>query len=113
MRKKKKFVALSTVEAEYIATSMANCKAVWLRKLFGDLFEQVLDTTMIYCDKCGIHLAQNPIFHDKGKHIEIRYHYIRDMVQTGAVTLHHISTDEQIVDILTNALPKGKFLVIK
>lgn len=93
---------------------MASCEVVWLRKLFGELFEQVLDTKVIYCDnKSGIWLAENLMFHDKSKHIEIRYHYIRDMVQRGVVRLHHISTDEQIADILTKALPKGKFLVFR
>eukprot|EP00253_Pinus_taeda_P002672 PITA_02672 len=70
-------VALSTAEAEYIAASMASCEAIWLRKLFGELFEKVLDTTMIFCDKkSGICLAENPVFHDKSKHIEIQYYFI-------------------------------------
>eukprot|EP00253_Pinus_taeda_P021870 PITA_21870 len=72
MSKKHKYVALSTVEAKYIAASMTICESVWLRKLFGDLFEQVLDTTTIYCvNKSGIHLAENLIFHEKSKYIEI------------------------------------------
>ena len=53
------------------------------------------------------------MFHDKSKHIEIMYHYIWDMVQRGAVRLHHISTDDQKYDILTKPLPKGKFLVFR
>ena len=58
MSKKHKSLALSTTDVEYIAASMANCEAVWLRKLFGELFEQVLDTIMIYHDNnTGIHLA--------------------------------------------------------
>eukprot|EP00253_Pinus_taeda_P017265 PITA_17265 len=72
MSRKQKSVALSTVEAENIAASMASWEAVWLRKLFGELFEQVLDATVIYCDnKKGIRLAENPVFHDKSKHLEI------------------------------------------
>eukprot|EP00253_Pinus_taeda_P001493 PITA_01493 len=104
-------VALSTTEVEYITASMASCEFVWLRKFFRELFEQVLDTTIIYCDnKSGIRLEKNLVFHDKSKHIEIKYHYISDMVQRGAVRLHHISIDDQIADILTKLLPKGKFL---
>eukprot|EP00253_Pinus_taeda_P031254 PITA_31254 len=114
MSRKHKFVALIMVEAKYIVVSMASCKAIWLRKLFGDLFEQVLDTTMIYSgNKSGIRLSKNLVFHDMSKHIEIKYHYIQAMVQRGAVRLHHISIDEQIVDILTKPLPKGKFLVFR
>jgi len=77
MSMKQKFVALNTAETKYIATSMARCEAVWLRKLFGELFEKVIDTTMIYCDnKSGIYLVENLVFHDNSKHIEIEYHYI-------------------------------------
>ena len=59
MSRKQKSVALSIAEAEYIAASMARCEAVWPRKLFGELFEQVPDTTIIYCDnKSRICLAK-------------------------------------------------------
>eukprot|EP00253_Pinus_taeda_P026547 PITA_26547 len=80
--KEQKLVALSTAEAEYIAASMACCETIWLRKLFNELFEHVLDTTVIFCDnQRGIRLSENPVFHDRSKHIDIRYHFIRDMVQ--------------------------------
>lgn len=82
MRRKQKSVSLSTVEAKYIAASMASCEAVSLRKLFSELFRHVLDTTMILCDnQSGIRLSENPVFHDRSNHIEIRYHFIWDMVQ--------------------------------
>ena len=82
MSRKQKSVALSTAEAEYIAACMTCCEVVWLRKLFSDLFGHVLDTTVIYCDnQSGIHLSENPMFHDCSKHIDIKYHFIWDMVQ--------------------------------
>eukprot|EP00253_Pinus_taeda_P022230 PITA_22230 len=63
--RKQKSIALSTVEAEYITTSMASCEAVWLRKLFSELFGHTLDTTVILCDnQSGIRLSKNPIFQD-------------------------------------------------
>ena len=69
MSRKQKSVALSTAEAEYIATSMACCEAIWLRKLFSELFRHVLDTTVILCDnQSGIRLLENPMFHN---HIDI------------------------------------------
>eukprot|EP00253_Pinus_taeda_P014573 PITA_14573 len=90
---KQKLVA--SCEAEYIAASMASCEAVWLRKLFSELFGHTLDTNVILCDnQSGIRLSENPVFHDCSKHIDIRYHFIRDMVQRGAIRLHHIGTDE-------------------
>jgi len=74
-------MALSTAEAEYIAASMATCEAVWLRKIFSELFGFTLDTTVILCDnQSGIHLSENHVFHDHSNHIDIRYHHIRDIV---------------------------------
>ena len=107
-------MALSTAEAEYIAASMACCEVVWLRKLFSELFGHVLDTTVILCyNQSGIRLTKNLVFHDRSKHIDIRYHFIRDMVQRGAVRLDHIGTDEQVADILTKPLGKVKFLTFR
>ena len=54
-------------------------------------------------------MSKNPVFHDKSKHIEIKYHYIGDMVQRVAVKLQYVVTDEQIADVLTKALAKVKF----
>ena len=86
--RKQSCVALSTTEAEYVAACSASCEAVWSRKLLFDLFDLQMDATCIYCDnQIRVKLSENPVFHDKLKHIEIKYHYIRDMVQRGAVKL--------------------------
>ena len=74
-------MALSTVEAEYVVACSSSCEVVWLRKLLFDLFDLQLDATCIYCDNQSyVKFSENPIFHDKLKYIEIKYHYIRDMV---------------------------------
>ena len=71
-------MALSTTEAEYV---IACCEVVWLRKLLFDIFDLHLDATCIYCDNQScVKLSENLVLHDKSKHIEIKYHYIRDMV---------------------------------
>ena len=112
MSRKQKLVALSTAETEYIAASMACCEAVWLRKLISELFGHVLDTTVILCDyQSGIRLSENPVFHDRSKHI--RYHFVRDMVQEGVVRLDHIGTDEQVTNIITQPLGKVMFLTFR
>jgi hypothetical protein len=54
-------------------------------------------------------MTENFVFHDKSKHIEIRYHYICDMVQRGSIKLQYVSTDEQVVDVLTKPLSRVKF----
>ena len=58
-----------------------------------------MDATCIYCDNQScMKLSENPVFHDKSKHIKIKYHYIRDMVQMGAVKLHYVVTEEHRVN---------------
>ena len=71
-------MALSTTEPEYIAFSVAVCEAMWL---LIDLFDHEMDPTIIHCDNqsCVKHY-ENHVFHDKSKHIEIKYHYIENMV---------------------------------
>ena len=74
-------VAQSTTEVEYVTDCSASCEAVWLRKLLSDLFDLQLDATCIHCDNQScVKLSENPVFHDRSKHVEIKYHYIRDMV---------------------------------
>eukprot|EP00253_Pinus_taeda_P014448 PITA_14448 len=114
MSRKEKLVALSTIKVEYIVVSMASCEAIWLRKVFSELFGHVLDTTVILCNnQSGIRLSENPSFHDCSKHIDIRYHFIQDMVQRGAIRLHHIGIDDQVTDILMKPLRKVKFLTFR
>jgi hypothetical protein len=79
--RKRTSVALSTAEAEYIALCVVVRKAMWLRKLLAELFGHEMDSTVIHCDDQNcVKLLENLVFHDKSKHIEIKYHYIRDMV---------------------------------
>ena len=88
-------MALSTAETEYVIACSASCELVWLRKLLSDLFNLQLDATCIYYDNQScLNLSENLVFRDKSKHIEIKYHYIRDMVQRGAVKLQYVVTDE-------------------
>jgi hypothetical protein len=108
--RKQKSVALSTAESEYITLSAAVHEAVWLRKLLTDLFDHEMDSTIIHCDNQScVKLSKNPVFHDKSKYIEIKYHYIRDMVQRKAVHMQYLPTHEQIVDIFTKSLARMKF----
>jgi hypothetical protein len=68
-------MALSTTEAEYIALTMEVREVVWLHKILANLFGHVLDSTIIHCDNQSfVKLSENPVFQDKSKHIEIKYH---------------------------------------
>ena len=74
-------MALSTTKAEYVAACSTSCEVVWMRKLMSNLFDLQLDATCIHCDNQScVKFSENPMFHCKSKHIEIKYHYIRDMV---------------------------------
>jgi hypothetical protein len=81
-------ISLNTAEAEYIAACSASCEAIWLRKLLTGLFDLEMDAIVIFCEKQScINMTENLVFQDKAKHIQIRYHYICDMVQKGIVKL--------------------------
>jgi hypothetical protein len=108
--RKQSYVALSTAEAEYIALSVEVCEAVWLRKIMIDLFDHEMDPTVIHCDnESCLKLFESPVFHDKSKHIEIKYQYIRDMMQRKTVHVQYLPTHDQIADIFTKPLSKTKF----
>ena len=112
--RKQKSVALSFSEAEYMAVSQASCEAIWLHKLLYGLFDQELRPTIIHCDNQNcIKLTENLVFHDRSKHIDIRYHFIKDYVQKGAMKLEYISTDEQVANVLTKSLPRGKHVYFR
>jgi len=97
-------VALSTTEAEYMALGEASKHAVWLSRLLGDLGYPV-DTVEIMGDNRGsLFLSQDPVFHKRTKHIDIRHHFIRDLVNGKRIKLSHVPTSEMAADCLTKAL---------
>jgi hypothetical protein len=84
---------------------------VWLRKLLVGLFDLELELICIWCDNQScVKLSENSVFYDKSKHIEIKYHYIRDMVQKGAVKLQYVATDEQVAVVFTKPQSRVKFV---
>lgn len=110
MSKKQATVALSTAEAEYVALSTATQEAVWLRRLLMDLKVLPEGPTVLMGDNQGsIAIARNPISHARTKHIDIRYHYIREALEDGEIDLCYCPTDEMTADLLTKPLPKGQF----
>ena len=88
--RKQRSMAFSSAEAEYMVASLAACEAIWMRKILVGLFSSHLDPTVIYCDnQICIKLLVNLVFHDRSKHIDIRYHHIRDCVQQKIMLLIH------------------------
>ncbi|KAL5540945.1 hypothetical protein UlMin_044921 [Ulmus minor] len=105
MSKKKPIVTLSSCEAEYVAATSCVCHAVWLRNLLKELSMTQEDPTQICVDnKSAIALAKNPVFHDRSKHIDIRYHYIRECIARKDVQVEYVKSQDQIADIFTKPL---------
>ena len=110
LSKKQATVALSTTEAEYVALSTATQEAIWLRRLLADVGKPLEEPIVINEDNQGaIAMAKNPVGHARTKHIDIRYHFVREGVQDGAIILKYVATGEMIADILTKPLPKCTF----
>eukprot|EP00921_Rhytidocystis_pertsovi_P024188 GHVQ01038870.1.p1 GENE.GHVQ01038870.1~~GHVQ01038870.1.p1 ORF type:complete len:202 (-),score=4.19 GHVQ01038870.1:19-624(-) len=108
--KKQSTVALSTVEAEYMGISSACQEAIYLRSLLCELkWLHVSSGVTIFEDNQGcIALANNPVLQKRGKHIDIRYHFVRNLVSSKCIILKYVSTNEMIADSLTKSVPKPK-----
>lgn len=104
--KKQKLVALSTVEAEYIGYSEAAREGIWLQRLLSEMTGEVPSPISIFCDNQGaIEITKNPKFHERTKHIDIKYHFIRSAYEEDKIDLQYIPTTEQSADIMTKPLP--------
>ncbi|PHT28134.1 hypothetical protein CQW23_32274 [Capsicum baccatum] len=102
-------VALSTTEAEYIAITEAFKEAIWLKGLFGEL-RKVLQITTIFCDSLSaIFLTKDQLFHERTKHINIRYHFVREIIGRGDIVVKKISTHDNPTDMMTKTLPSAMF----
>lgn len=107
---KQRCVALSSCEAEFMAATAAACQAIWLKKLLSQITGKETGPVTIYIDnRSAIDLAKNPVFHGRSKHIDIRYHFIRECIENGEIIVKHVRTDEQSADSLTKALTTVKF----
>ena len=103
-------VALSSTEAEYISAAYASQEAVWLRQLLTDLGMSLAQATTVYEDNQGyIKLANSEKLNARTKHIDVRHHYLRDLVDCNMINLVDCETDSMIEDALTKPIPRPKF----
>jgi len=113
--KLKSTVALSTMEAEYMALCEASKEAVWLNKLAQNVESQGLRTTIsggsinikVDNSRC-IDISKNPVEHKRTKHIDIRYHFVREAITTDKMTLEHCALGYMVADPMTKELGKTK-----
>ncbi|CAJ2635972.1 unnamed protein product [Trifolium pratense] len=112
--KKQAIVTLSTTEAEFVAAASSACQAVWLRRILDQLGQAQVGETVILCDNSSsIKLSKNPVLHGKCKHIDVRYHFLRDLTKEKIVELEHCSTQDQVADIMTKALKLESFCKLR
>jgi hypothetical protein len=111
---KQKSVALSSCEAEYMASSAATCQGIWLAGLLTEILGAAIKTPLLKVDnKAAIDLIKNPVHHGKSKHIRIRYHFVRECAAEGRIEVQFVGTSDQLADILTKPLARVKFLEMK
>ena len=111
---KQRNVALSSCESEFMATTSMACQALWLRNLLKELTSWEVRKVKLYVDnKFAVELMKNLVFHGRSKHIETRYHFIRECVENGLICMEHISGEDQRADTLTKALLQVKFVEMK
>ena len=108
--KRQSVVALSSTEAEYVALSSAAQETVWLRHLLSSIGFEQSHPTILYEDNQGaIALSKNPKDHPRTKHIDIKYHYIRECMEKKEAQLIYCTTEDMLADILTKGLPKVRY----
>jgi hypothetical protein len=108
--KKQSIVAQSTAEAEFIAATAAVNQALWLQKLLRDLHMEEEEATEISVDnQAAIAISNNPVFHGKTKHFNIKLYFIREVQKNGDVKLLYCRTEDQMADLFTKALPANRF----
>ncbi|GKB85645.1 hypothetical protein Tco_0957917 [Tanacetum coccineum] len=107
--KKQKCIAISSTEAEYIALSGCCAQILWMHSQLTDYGFQ-FNKIPQYCDnKSVIALCSNDVQHSRAKHIDVRYHFIKDQVKNGIVELYFVRTEYQLADIFTKPLPRERF----
>jgi hypothetical protein len=103
-----KVVALSTIEAEYVAATEASKEMIWLQRFMEELGKKQ-ENSRLYCDnESAIHIAKNSTFHSKTKNIQLRYHFIRSTLEDGHLKLEKIQTIQNPIEMLTKGVTREK-----
>ena len=106
--KKQTTVALSTAEAEYIAGTHAAKQVLWHRSLFKELDFDLPKTSTIFSDnQAAVSIFHHPEFHARTKHIDISYHFLRDLIKSGTLNVVYVNTQNNLADIFTKGLPRA------
>jgi hypothetical protein len=111
---KQRIVAQSSCEAEYVAAAAAASQGVWLARLLEELLGERSAKFRVRIDnQSAISLRKNLVFHERSRHIDVRYHFVRNCVEDGKLEVDHVRTNEQHADILTKPLARFRFQELK
>lgn len=110
---KQKTVALSTTEAEFVAASESAKEILWLQQIMADLGDSFKCVTLYVDNQSAIRLINNPVYHKRTKHIDVKYNFIREKVELGLIKINYVSSKEQLADILTKALSTQIFVYLR
>lgn len=112
--RKQRAVARSSTEAEYRSLAAATSEVRWIQNLFHELRFPLHIPPVLYCDNIGAtHLSLHPVMHSRMKHISVDIHFVRDIVAKGLLSVSHISTKDQLADLLTKPLHRTRFQFLR
>ena len=98
-------MARSSAEPEYRAMALATCELIWLKQLFQELrFVKDGQMTFVCDNQATLHIASNPVFHERTKHVEVDCHFIREKIASGYMTTSFVNSSDQLADIFTKSL---------
>ena len=107
--RKQNSVALSTAEAEYVATTSCCAQLLWLKKQLKDFGKETGCIPILYDNTSDMNMAKNPVQHKRTKHIDVRHHFLRDNVGKGNIVMEFCKTENQVANIFTKALGRDSF----
>ncbi|GAA0141429.1 transmembrane signal receptor [Lithospermum erythrorhizon] len=112
--KKQPIATLSSTEAEFIAAAICACQAIWMKRILAEIGYVQDKCTLIHCDNNStIKLSRNPVMHGRSKHIDVRFHFLRNLTKEKVISLIFCGTTDQIVDIMTKPFKVDTFLKLR
>ena len=112
--KKQPIVTLSTTEAEFVAATACACQVVWMRRILEKLSHAQDGCTTVMCDNSStIKLSKNHVMHRRSKHIDVRFHFLRELTQDRVIELVHCGSQDQVPDLLTKVIKLESFVKLR